>query len=207
MSCFNDSEYNTEEYRQHLCLILREWHRQEARQIGKCIQGQLLNAKKIPKSRKGERRVSADVGWIEIFKRENSTWELTCDKDLKEVKKHVMTKHLPERGPGAGAGQELWRGRSKWTHWKIQKQMSTVEEEDWRGDGLGVTDSKRSHCCSVAQSCPTLCDHGLPHARLPSPSPSPGACSNSCSLSRGWHPTISSPSPPAFNLSQHQGLF
>ena len=47
------------------------------------------------------------MGWIEIFKRENSTWELTCDKDLKEVKKHVMTKHLPERGPGAGAGQEL----------------------------------------------------------------------------------------------------
>ena len=36
-----------------------------------------------------------------------TTWELTCDKDLKKVKKHVMTKHLPERGPGAGAGQEL----------------------------------------------------------------------------------------------------
>lgn len=67
----------------------------------------MLNAKKIPKSRKGEWRVSAGVGWIEIFKKENSIWELTCDKDLKEVKKHVMTKHFPERGPGAGAGQEL----------------------------------------------------------------------------------------------------
>ena len=36
------------------------------------------------------------------------------------------------------------------------------------------------------------------------------ACSNSCPLSRWCHPTISSsvtPSPPAFNLSQHQCLF
>ena len=29
------------------------------------------------------------------------------------------------------------------------------------------------------------------HARLPGPSPSPGACSNSCPLSRWCHPTIS----------------
>ena len=33
---------------------------------------------------------------------------------------------------------------------------------------------------SVAQSCPTLRPHGLQHARLPCPSPTPGACSNSC---------------------------
>ena len=48
--------------------------------------------------------------------------------------------------------------------------------------------------------------HGLQHARLPCPSPSLGICSNSCPLSRWFHPIIS-PSPPAFNLSQHQGLF
>ena len=34
--------------------------------------------------------------------------------------------------------------------------------------------------------------HGLQHAGLPCPSPSPGACSNSCPLSQWWHPTISS---------------
>ena len=47
---------------------------------------------------------------------------------------------------------------------------------------------------SVAQSYPTLCNqpHGLQHARLPCPWPTPGACSNSSSLSRGCHPTISS---------------
>ena len=33
---------------------------------------------------------------------------------------------------------------------------------------------------------------GLKHARLPYTSPSPGACSNACSLSRWCHPTISS---------------
>ena len=34
--------------------------------------------------------------------------------------------------------------------------------------------------------------HGLQPARLPYPSPSPGACSNSCPLSWWCHPTISS---------------
>ena len=38
----------------------------------------------------------------------------------------------------------------------------------------------------------SLRPHGLQHARLPCPSPTPGACSNSCP-SNGWcHPTISS---------------
>ena len=34
--------------------------------------------------------------------------------------------------------------------------------------------------------------HGLQHARLPCPSPTPWACSNSCVWSRWCHPTISS---------------
>ena len=55
----------------------------------------------------------------------------------------------------------------------------------------------------------SLQPHGLQHARLPCPSPSPGACSNSCPLSSGAiqlsHPLF--PSPPAFSLSQHQGIF
>ena len=47
-------------------------------------------------------------------------------------------------------------------------------------------------CYSVTQSC--LCDslwpHGLQHASLPCPSPSPGARSNTCSLGQWCHPTI-----------------
>ena len=38
--------------------------------------------------------------------------------------------------------------------------------------------------------------HGLQHARLPCPSPVPGACSNSCPLSWWCHPTISSSIDP-----------
>ena len=36
----------------------------------------------------------------------------------------------------------------------------------------------------------SLRPHELQHARLPSPSPSPRACSNSCPLSWWYHPTI-----------------
>ena len=38
----------------------------------------------------------------------------------------------------------------------------------------------------------SLQPHGLQHTRLPCPSPTPGACSNSCPLSQWCHPTISS---------------
>ena len=38
----------------------------------------------------------------------------------------------------------------------------------------------------------TLWPHGQKHTRLPCPSPSPGACSNSCALSWWCHATISS---------------
>ena len=45
---------------------------------------------------------------------------------------------------------------------------------------------------SVTQSCQTLRPHGLQHTRLPCPSPTPKACSNSCPSSQWCHPTISS---------------
>ena len=38
----------------------------------------------------------------------------------------------------------------------------------------------------------SLWPHGLQHTRPPCPSPTPGACSNSCPSSRWCHPTISS---------------
>ena len=42
--------------------------------------------------------------------------------------------------------------------------------------------------CSVMSN--SLWPHGLQYARLPCPSPTPGACSNSCPLSQWCHPTI-----------------
>ena len=46
----------------------------------------------------------------------------------------------------------------------------------------------------------SLQPYGLQYATLPSPSPTPGACSNSCPLSRWCHPTISSSVIPFFCL-------
>ena len=53
----------------------------------------------------------------------------------------------------------------------------------------------------VAHLCLTLPTHGLQHARLPCPLPTPRACSNSCSSSWWWHPTISSCHPLLLPLS------
>ena len=56
---------------------------------------------------------------------------------------------------------------------------------------------------------PYMWPHWLQHARPPCPSPRPRVYPNSCPLSWWCHPTISSfvILSPAFNLSQHQGLF
>ena len=78
-----------------------------------------------------------------------------------------------------------------------------------------ITSTESSYAISSVQfSCSVVSDslwpRELQHARPPCPSPTPGVYSNSCPLSRWCHPTshpLSSPSPPAFNLSQHQGLF
>ena len=49
-----------------------------------------------------------------------------------------------------------------------------------------------SQFSSLSQLCPTLQPHGLQHARLPCPSPTPRAYSNSCPSSRWCHRTTSS---------------
>ena len=71
------------------------------------------------------------------------------------------------------------------------------------------------NCCSIIYlllfSCSFVSDfswpHGLQHARLPCPSLSPGACSNSCPLSCWCHPTIlCCPLLLLPSISQHQSL-
>ena len=56
--------------------------------------------------------------------------------------------------------------------------------------GRLITQSVSQFSCSVMSSSLRL--YGLWHASLPCPSPTPGACSNSCPSSRWCHPTISS---------------
>ena len=61
------------------------------------------------------------------------------------------------------------------------------------------TFSLTSYCCFLVVQLAvsdSLQPHGLQHARIPCPSPSLRACSNSCALSQWCHPTILSPVVP-----------
>ena len=77
------------------------------------------------------------------------------------------------------------------------KPVLSYNLERWGGERDGRRDQEGGDTCisqfsSVAQSCPTLQAYGLQYTRLSCPSPTSGACSNSC-LSSWWcHPTISS---------------
>ena len=74
---------------------------------------------------------------------------------------------------------------------------------DWQEDSLPLWHLGSKVISSVAQLCPnSLRPHGLPHARLPCPSPTPGACSNSCPSIRCCYPTVSSSVIPFFSRLQ-----
>jgi len=74
------------------------------------------------------------------------------------------------------------------------------DREAWCATAHGVAKSWIQHCnwttttvysvSLVTQSCPTLRSHGLQHARLPCPPPTPRACSNSCPSSQWCDPII-----------------
>ena len=63
----------------------------------------------------------------------------------------------------------------------------------------------KKRCCSLfsrSVMSDSFPPQGLQHARLPCPSPTSGACSNSCPLSQWCHPTISSSVFPFFSHLQ-----
>ena len=80
---------------------------------------------------------------------------------------------------------------NEWTLEFLYDLWFSQREINWKGEKKGTYGGKEpSCCCSVTQSYRTLWPHGPQHTRLPCPSPSPGACSNSCPLSQWCHPTI-----------------
>ena len=86
---------------------------------------------------------------------------------------------------------------------------ATVHGVTRAGHDLGIKPPFSSSSIQSVMS-DSLRPHGMQNTRLSCPSPTPEANSNSCPLSQ-WciqpsHPLLS-PSPHAFNLSQHLGLF
>ena len=95
---------------------------------------------------------------------------------------------------------------------KIAKTISHIKKQ--KKEKRRYTPSIRTRHGSVQFSCLVVSDslqpHEPQHTRLPCPSPTSGVHPNPCPSSRWCHPTILSsvvPSPPALNLSQHQGHF
>ena len=108
--------------------------------------------------------------------------------------------------------QKYWSGKSKILVVRsFSRGFPQPREQNWvsciSGTFLTIwTTSSDQVSHSVMFNC--LWAHGLHHARLPCPSPTPWI-SDVHWVSDAIEPPhpLSSPSPPAFNLSQHQGLF
>ena len=114
-------------------------------------------------------------------------------------------------GIGSCGYNSLPWGQTKvgWTPnpiWLISSKMAM-----WRKRHLGSPMTLKAEISSVVQSCPTLCnpmDCSMP--RLPVHHQLPEFTQTHVhwvgDAIQPFHP-LSSPSPPALNLSQHQGLF
>ena len=123
----------------------------------------------------------------------------------------LYIKHFVRNG---GCAQQLNRFSLSSCQEKQNEYTYTAKRSMWRTDNVSKTYIYiniyiRFHLSIILSSVQLLSCVQLfetpwtEHTRLPCPSPTPGACSNSWPLSQWCHPTISS-SPPAFNPSQHQ---
>ena len=98
-----------------------------------------------------------------------------------------------------------------WSGLQMRSYIKTTESFQHQSQ-MAFSDQYRRRSVQFSHSVMSnsLWSHGLQHARLPCPSPTPGAYSNSCALSWWCHPTIlSSVVPFSSHLQsfQHQGLF
>ena len=80
------------------------------------------------------------------------------------------------------------RSHSKWVVMSRVQELVKAKDLNSRSRVLEFSSVQFSH--SVRSN--SLQPQGLPHARFPCPSPTPGACSNSCLSSQWCHTTISS---------------
>ena len=73
--------------------------------------------------------------------------------------------------------------------WKISKNQESLPQIKILLCPVYHTNSVKFSCSVMSDSLPS---HGMQHTRLPYPSPTSGACSNSCPSSQWCHPIISS---------------
>ena len=110
---------------------------------------------------------------------------------------------VPERPPGGSLlnAKKLETVKKFWTNdWLDQSYLYLFPR-------ASAAKYHKTECVvSLQFSCSVVSDslrsHGPQHARLPCPSSTPGACSNSCPLSRWCHPSISSFSIPFSSCPQ-----
>ena len=127
-----------------------------------------------------ENTITGEVCWAAVHgvaKSQTRLSSFTFTFHLHALEKDMATHSsvLAWRIPGTGepAGLPSMGSHSVWHDWS---DASDSFEERWWNQELDTY----FQFSSVAQSCPTLWPYGLQHSRLPCPSPTPRACSNSC---------------------------
>ena len=100
---------------------------------------------------------------------------------------HQFNGHKFEQTPRDSKRQERLACSSPWGH-RVGHDWATKKQQQPPPSTMFFVTPHSVQLCSVAQLYPTLWPHGLQHARLPCPSPTPEVYSNS-------YPLKSSPTP------------
>ena len=130
--------------------------------------------------------------WLENYMNREAWWATV----------HGIAKIWMQLGDWAHMPSNIWAHMfiaALWTAAKWQKQLKCLLKD--------IHPLKTNQISSVQFSHSVMSDslrpHGMQHARLPCPSPTPRACSNSCSSSWWCHPTISSSVVPFSSSLQY----
>ena len=118
---------------------------------------------------------------------ETRVWSLGREDPLEKI-----WQPTPVLSPGKSHGQRILVGYSPWGRRKLGHDWVTLLTNVFGKTIKSLIlhrNSVQSRCSVVSDS---LQPHGLQHARLPCPSPTPRVYSNSCPLCWWCHPTISS---------------
>ena len=106
----------------------------------------------------------------------------------------VLSLTFPNQVDKLGNYLCITRGRGWWVP-QIKSVDGTLPNDVGCAEGGKISIYSHTYLSSVQFNrsvvSNSLWSHGLQHARLPCPLPSPVACSNSCLLSQWSHPTIS----------------